>query len=121
MQTIDFNNFLDQAIFFGILILLTISIILPFCRWTKDVKHYSLFSVYGRLFLYNAEFVLAASGLSFLNSALELKSLSKAFDSLLAFKLPTDIYLVLAILYLAMALGFSIVDRQASMKETERK
>lgn len=116
MQTINFNNFLDQAIFFGMLILLMISIILPFFRWTKDVKYYPLFSVYGRLFLYNAEFVAAASGLSFLNSVLGLKSLSKAFDSLLAFKLPTDMYLFLSILYLSMWLGFSIVDRQSIYK-----
>lgn len=117
MQTINFNNFLDQAIFFGMLILLMISIVLPFYAWTKDVRHYPLFSIYGRMFLFNAEFVIAASCLSFLNSALELKSLSKAFDALLAFKLPTDIYLVLAILYLVMAFGFSIFERQSSMRE----
>lgn len=117
MQTINFNNFLDQAIFFGILILLTISFFLPFYAWTKDVRHYPLFSVYVRLFLSNAGFVTAASGLSFLNSVLELKSFSKAVDALLSFKLPTDIYLVLAILYLATAFGFSIFERQLLMRE----
>ena len=117
MQTINFNNFLDQVIFFGILILLMISIVLPFYAWTKDVRHYPLISVYRKLFLYNAEFVAAVSGLSFLNSALELKSLSKAVNALLSFKLPTDIYLVLAILYLVMTFGFSIFERQSSMRE----
>lgn len=117
MQTINFNNFLDQAIFFGILILLIISFFLPFYAWMKDVKHYPLFSVYRRMFLYNAEFVAAASGLSFLNSVLELKSLSKAVNALLSFKLPTDIYLVLAILYLVMTFGFSIFERQSLTRE----
>ena len=119
MQTIDFNNVIDQAIFFGILILLTISIVLPFFAWTKDVRHYPLFSIYGRMFLYNAEFVASASILSFLNSALMLKSLSKAVNDLLSFNLPTDIYLVLAILYLAMSFGFNIFERQ--MMNNERK
>lgn len=117
MQTINFNNFLDQAIFFGILILLIISFVLPFYAWTKDVRHYPLFSVYRKLFLSNAQFVVAASCLSFLNSVLELKSFSKAVDALLSFKLPTDIYLVLAILYLLMTFGFSIFERQSSMRE----
>lgn len=117
MQTINFNNFLDQAIFFGILILLTISIVLPFYAWTKDVRHYPLLSVYGRLSLSNAGFVAAASGLSFLNSVLDLKSFSKAVDALLSFNLPTDIYLVLVILYLVMTFGFSILERQLLMKE----
>lgn len=117
MQTINFNNFLDQAIFFGILILLIISFFLPFYAWTKDVRHYPLFSVYRRLFLSNAEFAVAASCLSFLNSALELKSLSKAVNALLSFKLPTDIYLVLAILYLVMTFGFSIFERQSLTRE----
>lgn len=117
MQTINFNNIIDQAIFFGILILLTISIVLPFYAWTKDVRHYPLVSVYRRMFLSNAGFVAAASCLSFLNSVLELKSFSKAVDALLSFKLPTDIYLVLAILYLVMTFGFSIFERQSLMRE----
>ena len=111
MQTINFNNFLDQAIFFGILILLTISIVLPFYAWTHDVRYYPLVSVYRRMFLYNAEFVVAASILSFFNSVLTLKSLSKAIDALLSFNLSADIYLVLAILYLVMTFGFSIFER----------
>lgn len=86
-------------------------------RKTKDVRHYPLFSVYRRLFLSNAEFAVAASCLSFLNSSLELKSLSKAVNALLSFKLPTDIYLVLAILYLVMTFGFSIFERQSLMRE----
>ena len=117
MQTIDFNNFLDQAIFFGILILLIISFFLPFYAWTKDVRHYPLFSVYRNLFLSNAGFVTAASGLSFLNSVLELKSLSKAVNALLSFKLLTDIYLVLAIVYLVTASGFSIFEHQSLTRE----
>ena len=117
MQTINFNSVLDQIIIFGILILLTISIVLPFYAWTKDIRHYRLISVYGRLSLSNAGFVAAASGLSFLNSVLELKSFSKAFDSLLAFKLPTDISLVLAILYLVMTFGFSILELQSLTRE----
>ena len=117
MRTINFNNVIDQAIFFGILILLTISIVLPFYAWTKDVRHYPLFSVYRRMFLYNAEFVASASILSFLNSALMLKSLSKAVNALLSFNLPTDIYLVLAILYFVRTFGFSIFGRQSLMIE----
>lgn len=119
MQNLEFNSMLDQFILFGIVVVMTVSIVLPLYRYMKDRREYPLFLVYDICFMQSAKFTAVAALISFINSAIKISSLQKVFSSLMSLDLPSSIFVFMTFTFLMISIAFKIIHSQSFLQQKE--
>lgn len=106
MDFMNFDNFIDQIFQFLIMIVIALSVIIPFSQYLKDRERYPLCHVTAMCFYLDSAFVAFITLISLFRSTMSLDGLDKMFDAFITLQIPSSFYgiITLACFIIAAAL-----------------